>query len=79
MRSLSLKFQESLRHRLTCARYSLSGKEDFGYSMLHRAINIAESMGLVGQSGSNLIPGHISSDMEESLERTAWGLFHIDT
>jgi hypothetical protein len=36
-------------------------------------------MGLVGQSGSNLIPGHISSDMEESLERTAWGLFHIDT
>jgi hypothetical protein len=47
--------------------------------MLHRAINIGESMGLVGQSGSNLIPGHISSDMEESLERTAWGLFHIDT
>ncbi|KAJ0420390.1 hypothetical protein BJY00DRAFT_301573 [Aspergillus carlsbadensis] len=60
-------------------KYSLSGKDDLGYIMLHRAINIGKSMGLVGQSGVNPIPGHISSDMEESLKRTAWGLFHIDT
>ncbi|KAL4783443.1 fungal-specific transcription factor domain-containing protein [Aspergillus varians] len=60
-------------------KYSLSGKNDLGYKMLHKAIWIGENLGLVGERKPNLVDGGFSEDMDASLRRTAWGLFHIDT
>lgn len=47
--------------------------------MLHQAIRTGESLGLVGDKGLKVIPEQLSHDMDVSLRRTAWGLFHIDT
>lgn len=48
--------------------------------MLHRAIGMAESLGLVNNTKKvNLEAAHFSKDMRRSLKRTAWGLFQIDT
>ncbi|KAJ5128832.1 hypothetical protein N7526_006998 [Penicillium atrosanguineum] len=61
-------------------RYSLSGYDNNGYTMLHRAIGMAESLGIVNNSKVlNLDTPHFSKDMKHSLKRTAWGLFQIDT
>ena len=61
------------------ARYSMSGEDDLGYRMLHQAIWTGESLGLIGPRKVRLNPGQISDDMDISIKRTAWGLFHIDT
>lgn len=48
--------------------------------MLHRAIEMAESLGLVNSTKKlQLVPSHYSKDMARSLKRTVWGLFQIDT
>lgn len=60
-------------------RYSLAGDDDLGYRMLHRAIRMGESLGLVGERGLRIVPEQVSFDMDVSLKRTAWGLFHVDT
>ncbi|PLB49634.1 putative C6 transcription factor [Aspergillus steynii IBT 23096] len=60
-------------------RYSLSGDNDLGYKMLHLAIWTGESLGLIGPKIFRMEPGHIPEDMDISVRRTAWGLFHIDT
>ena len=60
-------------------RYSLAGDDDLGYRMLHRAIRMGESLGLVGDRALKVIPEQWSYDMDVSLKRTAWGLFHVDT
>ncbi|KKK26381.1 hypothetical protein ARAM_006293, partial [Aspergillus rambellii] len=61
------------------ARFSLSGENDLGYKMLHQAIWIGESLGLIGPKKLSVDLGQISQDMDASLKQTAWGLFHIDT
>ncbi|BDD60450.1 hypothetical protein MAP00_005578 [Monascus purpureus] len=60
-------------------RYSMSENDDLGYTMLHRAIKIGESLGLVGDQSSPLNPKDMPKDRAVSLQRTAWGLFQIDT
>ncbi|KAJ5176127.1 pathway-specific regulatory protein [Penicillium canariense] len=61
-------------------RYSMSGNDNFGYTMLHRAIEMAESLGIVNNAKEiNLEASHFSKDMRRSIKRTAWGLFQIDT
>lgn len=48
--------------------------------MLHGAIKIGESLGLIGPRAFQTEPmGQMSKDMDTSVKRTAWGLFHIDT
>jgi hypothetical protein len=62
------------------SRYSLSGEDDHGYTMLHTAIRMAESLGLVNNHRKiNLKESSLSDDMRRSLNRTAWGLFQVDT
>ncbi|KAJ5644224.1 pathway-specific regulatory protein [Penicillium longicatenatum] len=61
-------------------RYSMDGPDDFGYSMRHKAIRMAEPFGIVNNAkGLRLEKSYISTDMISSLKRTAWGLFQIDT
>ncbi|KAJ5808041.1 hypothetical protein N7474_009310 [Penicillium riverlandense] len=61
-------------------RYSMDGTDDFGYTMLHRAIGMAESLGIVNSARKpRLEEPYMSKDMISSLKRTAWGLFQIDT
>ncbi|KAL2010880.1 hypothetical protein VTN00DRAFT_3598 [Thermoascus crustaceus] len=59
-------------------RYSMFGKDDLGYIMLNRAIEIGKSLGYV--DGDSLVETDgLSPDIEESSKRTAWGLFQLDT
>ncbi|PYH43596.1 Zn(II)2Cys6 transcription factor [Aspergillus saccharolyticus JOP 1030-1] len=60
-------------------RYSMSCEDDRGYQMLHHAIWTGESLGLIGPRIFSLSPGQVPNDKEISVERSAWGLFHIDT
>lgn len=65
----------------------MSKNDDLGYTMLHRAIKMGEELGLINDHGH----GHPrsstnrgvhegkSEDMAISMQRTAWGLFEIDT
>lgn len=48
--------------------------------MLHRAISMAEALGIVNDS-RKIKPkeSNLSNDMRRSLNRTAWGLFQVDT
>lgn len=57
----------------------MSRNDDLGYIMLHQAIRMGESLGLVGDEGARMISGELSQDMDSSCRRTAWGLFNIDT
>ncbi|KAJ5601305.1 hypothetical protein N7510_010839 [Penicillium lagena] len=61
-------------------RYSMDGTDNYGYAMLHRAIGMAESLGIVNNTRKpRLEEPYMSKDMITSLKRTAWGLFQIDT
>ncbi|PYI02031.1 pathway-specific regulatory protein [Aspergillus sclerotiicarbonarius CBS 121057] len=66
-------------HLLLYERYSLSGHDDWGYTMLHRAIEMAESLGIVNKPDLVLGTSQMSEDMIVSVKRTAWGLFQVDT
>lgn len=60
-------------------RYSVLGNEDFGYAMLHRAIEMAEELGIVNSDNLILDSSQFSKEMIRSIQRTAWGIFQIDT
>lgn len=64
---------------LMVRRYSMSRTDDLGYIMLHEAIRMGESLGLVGSSGPRITSEQLSEDMNSSCRRTAWGLFNVDT
>ncbi|GKZ24426.1 hypothetical protein AbraIFM66951_010482 [Aspergillus brasiliensis] len=67
-------------HLLLYERYSLSGHNDWGYTMLHRATEMGESLGLVNKKTDlRLSVSQMSDDMIVSIKRTAWGLFQVDT
>ena len=72
-------FTSTVLCRVNGCRYSLSADDDLGYLMLHQAIRAGESLGLIGDKGLKMIPEQLSYDMDVSLRRTAWGLFHVDT
>lgn len=57
----------------------MSRNDDLGYTMLHEAIRMGESLGLVGSNAPRIAPEHLSQEMDTSYRRTAWGLFNIDT
>ena len=57
----------------------MSGDDDYGYSMLHRATEMAEALGIINSPQLKLDPSRMSEDMITSIKRTAWGLFQIDT
>lgn len=58
----------------------MDGTDNFGYAMLNRAIEMAESLGIVNNTKKLRLEGpYMSEDMVTSLKRTAWGLFQIDT
>lgn len=60
-------------------RYAMSHNNDLGYTTLHEAIKIGESLGLVGDKGPRIASDQLSKDMDSSCRRAAWGLFNIDT
>lgn len=60
-------------------RYSMSRTDDLGYMMLHEAIRMGESLGLVGNTGPRITSEQLSEEMDSSCRRTAWGLFSVDT
>ncbi|GLA97348.1 hypothetical protein AtubIFM57143_004838 [Aspergillus tubingensis] len=67
-------------HLLLYERYSLSGHDDWGYTMLHRAIEMGESLGILNKKTDlRLSVSQMSEDMIVSIKRTAWGLFQVDT
>ncbi|KAL4991823.1 hypothetical protein BDW68DRAFT_173763 [Aspergillus falconensis] len=74
---LSLTFIQGIL--LLHERYSLCGRNDCGYKMLHLAIWTGEALGLVGERKPVLASNEFPEDMDASLRRTAWGLFQIDT
>lgn len=58
----------------------MSGHNDLGYTMLHRAIEMGESLGIVNKKTDlRLSVSQMSEDMIVSIKRTAWGLFQVDT
>lgn len=57
----------------------MSGNNDHGYFMLHRAVEMAEALGIVNSPRLNLNQSNMSEEMISSIKRTAWGLFQIDT
>ncbi|KAJ5935953.1 pathway-specific regulatory protein [Penicillium verhagenii] len=60
--------------------YSMCGKGHFGYMMLHRAMEMAGSLGIVNNAKIlRLEKPRYSEDMITSLKQTAWGLFQVDT
>jgi hypothetical protein len=54
-------------------------EDDLGYAMLHRAVHMGTSLGIIGSEGPNRVPENLSDDMLTSARRTAWGLFQLDT
>lgn len=57
----------------------MSSNNDHGYFMLHRAVEMAEALGIIDGPQLNLNQSNMSEDMISSIKRTAWGLFQIDT
>jgi hypothetical protein len=57
----------------------MSGDDDLGYTMLNRAIEMAESLGIINGPDLNLDKLQMSEEMRSSIKRTAWGLFQVDT
>ncbi|KAI9376632.1 pathway-specific regulatory protein [Aspergillus egyptiacus] len=60
-------------------RYSMIGEDDKGYITLNQALDMAEALGIINSPALKLNPAHMSDDMIKSVQRTAWGLFQIDT
>lgn len=60
-------------------RYSMSGQDDLGYAMLNKAIDIATSLGYIGDKDIEIDFSEKSQDFTESTIRTIWGLFQVDT
>ncbi|KAL3430981.1 hypothetical protein BDV09DRAFT_188809 [Aspergillus tetrazonus] len=60
-------------------RYSMVGDDDHGYIMLNQAVEMAEALGIINSPQLNLNDSQMSEEMIRSVQRTAWGLFQIDT
>ncbi|KAL4903061.1 hypothetical protein BDW74DRAFT_56167 [Aspergillus multicolor] len=60
-------------------RYSMVGDDDNGYIMLNQAVEMAEALGIINSPELSLNNSHMSEEMIRSVQRTAWGLFQIDT
>ncbi|KAL4993504.1 fungal-specific transcription factor domain-containing protein [Aspergillus recurvatus] len=60
-------------------RYSMVGDDDHGYTMLNQAVEMAEGLGIINSPHLNLNASQMSEEMIKSVQRTAWGLFQIDT
>jgi hypothetical protein len=57
----------------------MTKEDDLGYVMLHRAVRMGTSLGIIGSEGLNRVFENLSDDMLTSARRTAWGLFQLDT
>lgn len=57
----------------------MTGQDDLGYSMLYKAIDIAEKLGYTGGEGQNIDLSNMSKDFYNSSVKTVWGLFQLDT
>ncbi|QGA12441.1 hypothetical protein EYB26_000085 [Talaromyces marneffei] len=60
-------------------RYSMTGQDDLGYTMLHKAIDIADRLGYIGGEGQTIDLSNKSQDFYNSSVKTVWGLFQLDT
>ncbi|KAL5045865.1 hypothetical protein BDW71DRAFT_197894 [Aspergillus fruticulosus] len=60
-------------------RYSMVGDDDHGYTMLLQAVEMAEALGIINSPHLDLNTSQMSEEMIRSVQRTAWGLFQIDT
>ncbi|KAE8401005.1 pathway-specific regulatory protein [Aspergillus pseudonomiae] len=60
-------------------RYAMSGEDDLGYTMLNLAIEMAEALGIINREPLNLSKLQLSDEMITSVQRTAWGVFQVDT
>ncbi|KAL2832733.1 pathway-specific regulatory protein [Aspergillus pseudoustus] len=60
--------------------YSMAGIDDYGYMMLNHALEMGEALGIINNpTPLDLARLNYSDEMTMSLQRTAWGLFQIDT
>lgn len=57
----------------------MTGQDDLGYSMLHKAIDIADKLGYIGGEGQDIDLSFESRDYYNSTIKTVWGLFQLDT
>lgn len=57
----------------------MTGQDDLGYSMLYRAIDIAEKMGYTGGEGQDIDLSDKSKELYNSTIKAIWGLFQVDT
>lgn len=57
----------------------MTGQDDLGYSMLYKAIDIAEKLGYTGGEGQTIDLSNKSRDFYNSSVKTVWGLFQLDT
>ena len=57
----------------------MSGKDDLGYAMLNKAIDIATSLGYIGDDDTQIDLSGQSADVATSTIRTVWGLYQVDT
>ncbi|KAL2784250.1 pathway-specific regulatory protein [Aspergillus keveii] len=59
--------------------YSMAGIDDYGYMMLNQALEMAEALGIINNPNLDTKKLGFAEEMTRSLQRTAWGLFQIDT
>ncbi|KAJ0419519.1 hypothetical protein BJY00DRAFT_153808 [Aspergillus carlsbadensis] len=59
--------------------YSMAGIDDYGYMMLNQALEMGEALGIINNPNIDTKKLGFSEEMTRSLQRTAWGLFQIDT
>jgi hypothetical protein len=57
----------------------MTGQDDLGYSMLYKAIDIADKLGYTGGEGQTIDLSNMSKDFYNSSVKTVWGLFQLDT
>jgi hypothetical protein len=57
----------------------MTGQDDLGYSMLYKAIDIADKLGYTGGEGQDIDLSGKSKDLYNSTIKTIWGLFQVDT
>lgn len=57
----------------------MTGQDDLGYTMLHKAIDIADRLGYIGGEGQTIDLSNKSQDFYNSSVKTVWGLFQLDT
>jgi hypothetical protein len=61
------------------SRYSMTGQDDLGYSMLYKAIEIADKLGYTGGEGQDIDLSDKPDELYHATIKTIWGLFQVDT